>query len=192
MGNKLGKKAEKLVTSYCYSYDLVCRLSLGAILDIRNACAWLAYENSQPSDGTSTPSSNASNTATPSGLAHPIRLTNIMQRAFQHQSGRLDATSRVKNELEADFLALRKTLEANMQHVELYPPGVVLYSLDKTDLEPLSSQHSSRSNLSSKNQYLYRLNDDANRADVFGQIIFSRGMLSKHMPHLYHDALEAL
>lgn len=190
MGNKLGKKAEKLVTSYCYSYDLVCRLSLGAILDIRNACAWLAYENAQPSDGTSTPSSSSS--TTPSGLAHPIRLTNIMQRAFQHQSGRLDATSRVKNELEADFLALRKTLEANMQHVELYPPGVVLYSLDKTDLEPLSSQHTSTSNLSSRNQYLYRLNDDANRADVFGQIIFSRGMLSKHMPHLYHDALDGL
>lgn len=192
MGNLLGKKAEKLATSYCYSYDLVCRLSLGAILDIRNACAWLAYENSQqriPSSASSTTSTTT--TTTPAGLVHPLRLTNIIQRAFQHQSGRMDSTLRDKNELEADFLALRKTLEANMRHVELYPPGVVLYSLSKEDLLP-SLVRGDTSNLSSRGQYLYRLNDDANRDEVFGQIIFSRGMLSRHMPSDYDISISGI
>lgn len=194
MGNQLGKKAEKLVTSYCYSYDLVCRLSLGAILDIRNACAWLAYENNQQnvsSNASSTGTTNTTSTTTPAGLVHPIRLTNIMQRAFQHQSGRMDSIEREKNELEADFLALRKTLEANMRHVELYPPGVVLYSLSKEDLLP-SLVRGETSNLSSKGQYLYRLNDDANRDEVFGQIIFSRGMLSRHMPSDYDISISGI
>jgi len=193
MGNKLGKKTEKLVTSYCHSYDLICRLSLGAILDIRNACAWLAYENSvqgTPVPATTTTETGDASTA-PIGLVHPIRLTNVMQRAFQHQSGQMNNNLRAKNELEADFLALRKTLEANMRHVELYPPGVVLYSLAKEDLTPTLIQNSGAS-LTSRNHYLYRLNDEANRDEVFGQIIFSRGMLSKHMPHIYHDALDAM
>ncbi|PWN36164.1 uncharacterized protein FA14DRAFT_146375 [Meira miltonrushii] len=180
MGVKLGKRAEPLVTSYCYSYDLVCRLSLGAILDIRNACAWLAYENSQPS--TNSPASN-SNEST-SGLAHPIRLTNIMQRAFVHQSGRLSGQN--KADLEADFLALRKTLEANMKHVELYPPGVVLYSLPPDDIadgiEPEQA----------KVQVRDRLQSGRLVGEVFDQIIHSRGMLSKHMPDIYHLAIDAL
>ena len=198
MGSALGKKAEKLVTSYCHSYDLVCRLSLGAILDIRNACGWLAYENSQPAiRSAGAPAADAGSTAastptpTASGLAQPVRLINIMQRAFQHQSGQLNRDLRGKNELEADFLALRKTLEANMRHVELYPPGVVLYSLAKEDLTPSLVGDASTS-LTAKGHYLYRLDDDANRDDVFGQIIFSRGMLSKHMPHIYHDAVDAM
>lgn len=206
MGVKLGKRAEPLVTSFCYSYDLVCRLSLGAILDIRNACAWLAYENSQPS--LNSPASN-SNEST-SGLAHPIRLTNIMQRAFVHQSGRISGQS--KGDLEADFLALRKTLEANMNHVELYPPGVVLYSLSPQDItdeiEPEQAKAQLRDRLNSgrlvdgispnssyaaaQKAVLYRLRSDGHREEVFDQIIHSRGMLSKHMPHVYSLAIDSL
>lgn len=196
-GDKLGKRAEKLITSYCHSYDLVCRLSLGAILDIRNACAWLAYENSQSAASGDLPagtarSDNAGDAAsTAPTLSHPIRLINIMQRAFQHQSGSFDSNPANKKELEADFLALRKTLEANMRHVELYPPGVVLYTLPKGDLSPSLVDGASKS-LTPRGDYLFRLHDDANRDEVFGQIIFERGMLSKHMPDIYHHALDAI
>ncbi|UZJ54585.1 hypothetical protein CBS101457_003905 [Exobasidium rhododendri] len=194
MGNQLAKRAERLVTSYCHSYDLICRLSLGAILDIRNACAWLAYENALqniPATRGEEGGPGASSSTSTSGLTHPIRMTNVMQRAFQHQSGQMNNNLRAKNELEADFLALRKSLEANMRQVELYPPGVVLYSLAKEDLTPTLLRDSD-SNRTSKDHYLYRLNDEASRDEVFGQIIFSRGMLSKHMPHIYHDALDAM
>lgn len=191
MGSKLAKRAETLVTSYCYSYDLVNRLSLGAILDIRNACAWLAYENNQPG----TPSSSA---GSPShyGLSRPLRFSNIMQRAFVHQSGQLNAHQQQKTDLEADFLALRRTLEANMCHVELYPPGTIMYSLAKDDLMP-HLQESSRSSTNAsasleQTANLYRLRENGDRSEVFGQIIHARGMLSRHMPHLYHAAVEAL
>jgi len=210
MGVKLGKRSEPLITSFCYSYDLVCRLSLGAILDIRNACAWLAYENSQPSTINS-PASN-SNSST-SGLSHPIRLTNIMQRAFLHQSGRI--TGQNKTDLEVDFLALRKTLEANMKHVELYPPGVILYSLPQQDIsDEIESEQakaqvrdrlqsgrlaSAGNGVSANSSYsaaqkavLYRLRSDGHREEVFDQIIHSRGMLSRHMPHIYSYCIDSL
>lgn len=220
MGAKLARRAAPLVTSYCYSYDLVCRLSLGAILDIRNACAWLAYENNQPAQSSAAaPQSSSSTTLSTSaspqsqhyGLNRPLRLTNIMQRAFVHQSGQLDSHPQQKADLEADFLALRKTLEANMRHVELYPPGSVLYSLARDDVLPhLQAPRSSASDSAAststntnsndalaRTATLYRLRDDGEehadgRTAVFGQIIHARGMLSRHMPHLYHYAIEAL
>jgi hypothetical protein len=216
MGAKLGKRAESLVTSYCYSYDLVCRLSLGAILDIRNACGWLAYENQQTTPRPTTNGEDELTISNPSssqqhyGLSHPIRLINVMQRSFLHQSNRLNAEQ--KASLEADFLALRKTLEANMNHVELYPPGVLLYSLQPADLAQELEPEEGRQQVSDRMQrlvrqgligstdaertaqkaVLYRLRDDGRREEVFGQIIHGKGMLSRHMPHIYHYGIDAL
>lgn len=179
MGAELSQRCKALITTLEYSYDLVARLSLGAILDIRNACAWLAYENSQPATPRTATSTTASSNGAFVGLPNPIRLTTLMQRALLHQVPTTSAEK--KTEIEHDFLALRKTLEANMTHVELFPPGSIFYSLAPDDVAA-SPRTDDR---------LYRVTGD--RLDeVFGQIIFGRGMLSRHMPHIYRNILTAL
>ena len=171
----LAQKVSTLVTSHVFSYDLVSRLSLGAIQDIRNACAWLCYEDTE-----------ASRRQPGSDSAHDNRLkmTSLMRRAFEYQAGRLESDAEAKADTESDFLSLRKTLEANMNGVHLFPPGKVLYSLSETDLLPDSDGPRDR---------LFVVKDNAGSLkNVFGQIIFSRSMLSCHMPSAYDQALHRL
>lgn len=184
MGLELSQRCKALITTLEYSYDLVARLSLGAILDIRNACAWLAYENNQPA----TPIPAGTNMANSNGfvgLPKPIRLTTLMQRALLHQVPTTAADK--KQDIERDFLALRKTLEANMTHVELLPPGSIFYSLHKDDVAAAAMYPAS----AGPDHRLYRVTGDR-LDDVFGQIIFGRGMLSRHMPHIYRNILTNL
>ncbi|PWN98549.1 hypothetical protein FA09DRAFT_338404 [Tilletiopsis washingtonensis] len=163
MGAKLGLRCASLVTSFVYSYDLVSRLSLGSILDIRNAAAWICYEDSQPER--QAPANG------PSNAVFSLRMTSLIRKAFRHQAGRLDADPRAKADVEMDMLAVRKTLEASMQQVELYPPGNVLYAFAPGDLA-----------VGAKAERLFHLRHDGKRENVFGQITFDRKMLSYHMP----------
>ncbi|PWZ00529.1 alpha/beta-hydrolase [Testicularia cyperi] len=187
----LGRKVTSIITSHTFSYDLVCRLSLGSIQDIRNASAWLCYQDQQAGHG-------------------PETMNALMKRAFEYQSGRIDPDAAV--ELESEFLVLRKTLEANMHNTHLFPPGKVLYSLRQgSDLLP--PQSSSPSNAGAEDSAsaerqvstttvpqhetgahrLFRVKDRAGALNnVFGQIIFSRNMLSSHMPNVYDDMLHSL
>lgn len=43
----LGKLASNMITSLVYSHDVVSRLSLGSIRDIRNASMWLCAANGE-------------------------------------------------------------------------------------------------------------------------------------------------
>ncbi|CEH14512.1 Predicted lipase/calmodulin-binding heat-shock protein [Ceraceosorus bombacis] len=219
MSAPLGRKCASLITSFAYSYDLVCRLSLGSIQDIRNAAAWLCYEDKQsqlaqqrlrqqarainvaPTSGVSAADTEdvdmggSTPTASPADLpaaAAPLRMTDIITQTFQHQTGRLDRDLTRKADVEASMLALRKTLEASMQHVELYPPGNVLYAVKPGDLTTYptsaqSSDYSGRAN--SFPSKLYHLKADGKREKVWDQIIFSRTMLSCHLPHEYDAVL---
>ena len=166
---QLGRKLGSIITSFTYSYDLVCRLSLGSIQDIRNCSAWLCYQDAQERHGQG--SMNA-----------------LMKRAFEYQSGRIDAPQ--KAQVEQEFLVLRKTLEANMNNTHLFPPGKVLYTLLSGD--DLLPQNGNTPN--SNRQRLFRVkdNDPAALNNVFGQIIFSRNMLSCHMPNIYDNQLHNL
>ena len=164
----LGRKITSVITSFTYSYDLVCRLSLGSIQDIRNGSAWLCYQDKLA--GHTDGSMNA-----------------LMKRAFEYQSGRLESPH--KEEVENEFLVLRKTLEANMGNTHLFPPGKVLYALTGGDDLLQSEEVEGRG----KRQRLFRVKDDAGALrNVFGQIIFSRNMLSCHMPNVYDGQLHEL
>lgn len=238
MSKELGSRCEALITTLVYSYDLVCRLSLGSILDIRNAAAWILWEDRQQqaratrSDATG--SSSASGAFDPSNRSTPLRVTSLIRRAFEHQSGRFDPvvdkegnndSRNIKTQTEQDFLALRTTLEANMRNVELYPPGQVLYLLAAGELlqshfeQSVNGQDATAapslrtgSTTLTKRQHAFVLRRRprgtptmaaaapsvtghvtiGKRENVFGQIVFSRRLLSSHMPQHYDLALRGL
>lgn len=171
--SQLGRSVGSIITSFTYSYDLVCRLSLGSIQDIRNCSAWLCYQDKEAHHGDGT-------------------MNALMKQAFEYQSGRINASQRA--ELEHEFLVLRKTLEANMNNTHLFPPGKVLYALTSKDdiLETAGPDDSVI--VAGKKQRLFRVKDDDASAliKVFGQIIMSRNMLSCHMPNVYDNRLHDL
>ena len=113
----------------------------------------------------------------------------LMKRAFEYQSGRMDG-SQIER-VEEEFLVLRKTLEANMGNTHLFPPGKVLYALTSGD-DLL--QNSAEGQRRAKRQRLFRVKEEDGEAlkNVFGQIIFSRNMLSCHMPNVYDARLHDL
>lgn len=222
--DKLGRRLEKLITSYVYSYDLVCRLSLGSIQDIRNACAWILWEDQQSSRR----STNGNAAFDPSDRSTPLRVAALLTKAFEHQSGRMKDPEERK-QTEDDFLALRRTLEANMRNVHLFPPGQVIYLFKGGDLsdEQVQStevslagqattdqQTNTSSATSTKRQRAFVLRrstfssstattpaaaaagqqakPDGKIENVFGQIAFSRKLLSCHMPQHYDLAIRGL
>ncbi|EIW82146.1 hypothetical protein CONPUDRAFT_55026 [Coniophora puteana RWD-64-598 SS2] len=157
----LSRLASKMVVSFVWSDDIVSRLSLGSVCDIRNAASWLC-EAQERTGGTE-------------GYAA------VTQRARQWSAGM--GTS----EDPQWFLAIRKTLEVNMQVADLFPAGRVLWAVRDSDLHP-SHQLSSASEVPNK----LRLFEVLDVSKVFSQIVFSRNMLGAHMPHRYDQVLHEL
>ncbi|PWN47884.1 hypothetical protein IE53DRAFT_371080 [Violaceomyces palustris] len=186
MSSGLSKSCRELITSYTHSYDLVCRLSLGAVRDLRNAVAWLCYEDSEGAKRVG------------SSAAQNIKMTKLMKKAFEHQAGRLGEGEGISTEgseetetkagVERDFLIIRKTLEANMTSAHLFPPGNIFCSFSPGDLSTESNFEKGENSTIR----LFKLKQDANLAHVFGQIIFSKSMLSCHMPNVYDQSLHSL
>ncbi|KAH7921707.1 alpha/beta-hydrolase [Leucogyrophana mollusca] len=106
----LSRLAAKLVVSFVYSDDIVSRLSLGSIRDMRNASLWLCDANER-SGGTE-------------GYAI------VTQRARQWKAGNGSSDD------PEWFLSVRKTLEVNMQMADLFPPGRILWAMRDGELHP--------------------------------------------------------
>ena len=70
------------------------------------------------------------------------------------------------------FIAMRKTLEANMQNGNMYPPGRVLWAMRDSDLHP--SHRLARSIRPDK----LRLFEVLDVEQVFSQLVFARDMLT--------------
>ncbi|PWN24035.1 hypothetical protein BCV69DRAFT_279940 [Microstroma glucosiphilum] len=247
MSASLGRRCHKLITSYVYSYDFICRLSLGSIQDIRNAAAWILWEDQQESlrqrqqqqsRGTSsTAAQNGEAPFDPSDRSTPLRVAALLTRAFEHQAGRLDSSPETKAAVETDFLALRRTLEANMRNVELFVPGQLFYFFKGQDflvdgeqeqelkqdgaagssttssagavaeaeagaLVPSSTAPSPtpRKKVKGTKQRGFILRpapaEGGGRGgrveNVFDQVIFSRDLISCHMPSVYDAALKGM
>ncbi|GAA96787.1 uncharacterized protein L969DRAFT_26474 [Mixia osmundae IAM 14324] len=159
----LGKRCKKLVHSIVYSYDLVPRLSLGHIRDIRTAAAWLIYagrENAQEG-----PSS-------------------IISRVLAYRNGRLDDSLEIKMDEETWFVSLRSTLEANMRSAVLFPPGEVYWLVKGSDLDLPGEKD--------KVQPAHRLFKITGKQEVvFSQIEHRSNMLSAHLPQQYSTGIDA-
>ncbi|TFK22200.1 alpha/beta-hydrolase [Coprinopsis marcescibilis] len=158
----LSRIARKLVISFVYSHDVVSRLSLGSIRDIRNASMWLCEANDSP-DGKRQGEGYAALTA----------------RARQWKAGKGSPSD------PEWFISMRKTLEASMQDVEMYPPGRVLWGIRDSEL------HHTHRRFPDHPDKL-RLFDVLAVEGVFSQIVFAKNMLTAHMPHQYDKALHEL
>ncbi|KAE9399150.1 hypothetical protein BT96DRAFT_1104199 [Gymnopus androsaceus JB14] len=154
----LGKLAEKLIVSFVYSHDVVARLSLGSVRDLKNAASWLC-EGDQQDAGYS----------------------EVTARASKWKAGKGSPDD------PHWFIAIRKTLEANMQMSNTFPPGRVLWALRESDLHP-----SHRLDTSSSGPDKLRLFEVMDVAAVFSQIVFAKDMLGAHLPHKYDSVLHDL
>ncbi|EGO27137.1 hypothetical protein SERLADRAFT_413658 [Serpula lacrymans var. lacrymans S7.9] len=159
----LSRLAKKLVTSFVYSDDVVSRLSLGSVRDIRNAALSLCDANER--------------TGGTEGYT-------VVTRAARRWKAGLGSPDDPKW-----FLAVRKTLEANMHMADLFPPGRVLWAIRDIDLHP---SHRLSPKGSKKEPDKPRLFEVLDVEKIYSQIVFSRNMLSAHLPHLYDRVLHEL
>lgn len=88
------------------------------------------------------------------------------------------------------FIALRKTLEANMHMADLFPPGRVLWALRDGDLDRSHRLGVGTGRALPRDKV--RLFEVVDVKQVFDQIIFARDMLSSHLPHQYDQVLHEL
>ncbi|KAJ7477241.1 hypothetical protein B0H11DRAFT_1297020 [Mycena galericulata] len=163
----LGKVADKLIVSFVYSHDVVSRLSLGAIRDLGAAAMWLCDGN-EAKDGR--PASEGAG------------YTAVTSRAKQWKAGAGTADD------PNWFIAVRKTLEANMRMSNTVPPGRVLWAMRDDDFFPAHRQTANSDSAPDK----LRLFEVLDAEKVFSQIVFARDMLSAHLPHQYDRALHEL
>jgi sn1-specific diacylglycerol lipase len=150
----LGKLASNLIISFVYSHDVVSRLSFSSVRDLRNAAAWLCESEARD---TGNPDSESK-----SGYSA------VTTRASRWKSG----TGR---EDDMDwFIAVRKTLEANMRQANTFPPGRVLWALRDGDLHPAHRIKVENTGMGVNKLRLFEVLDVE---EVFGQIVFARDML---------------
>ncbi|RPD62136.1 alpha/beta-hydrolase [Lentinus tigrinus ALCF2SS1-7] len=157
--------ASGLIVSFVYGHDIVSRLSLGSVRDLTRGAAWLCAAEHRDGDKEEGYSS-------------------VTKKALKHKMGRGEEGD------EEWFLAVRKTLEANMQMADLFPPGRVLWALRDGDLHRLHRLGAGSGRTSPKEKV--RLFEVVDVKQVFGQIIFARDMLSSHLPHQYDRVLHEL
>ncbi|PBK73212.1 hypothetical protein ARMSODRAFT_720835 [Armillaria solidipes] len=160
----LAKLSENLIVSFVYSHDIVSRLSIGTVKDLRNAAMWLCDANV------------AGGALRESGYAA------VTERANKWKAG-------MGSQDDPDwFIAMRKTLEANMQQPKkMFPPGRLLWALRDSDLHPTH-----RSEESSSGPDKLRLFEVLDVEKSFSQILFAKDMLSAHLPHKYDSVLHDL
>jgi len=159
----LSSLSYELVTSFAYSHDIVSCLSLGSVRDMNRAALWLC---------------NAHHEAQTDGR-EPEGYGAITMRAMKWKAGYGRADD------PQWFLAVRKTLEANMHMADLFPAGRVFWGIRNGDFSP---KHRLDGVADSK----VRLFEVLDVEKMFGQIIFARDMLSSHLPHKYDQVLHEL
>ncbi|KLO05140.1 alpha/beta-hydrolase [Schizopora paradoxa] len=159
----LSSLSYELITSFVYSHDIVSRLSLGSIRDITRAALWLCNAHNE----------------TPKEGKEPEGYGAVTMRAMKWKAG-------YGNEDDPQwFLAIRKTLEANMHMADLFPAGRTFWGVRNGEL---SSKHQ----LNGISQGKVRLFEVLDVEKMFGQIIFARDMLSSHLPHRYDEVFHEL
>ncbi|KAG8906886.1 hypothetical protein FRC01_007873, partial [Tulasnella sp. 417] len=93
------------------------------------------------------------------------------------------------------FLSLRKTLEANMRHTNLFPPGRIFWAMrDNSFHQSLQrpddpSLHTASNPDGSSTGDRLRVFEVENPEEVFNQVIFSMDMLSAHFVQNYDKYL---
>ncbi|KAE8271271.1 hypothetical protein A4X09_0g1066 [Tilletia walkeri] len=155
-----------------------------------------AHVASAPKEGTVPGATASSSAPPPNGQAQTAYdyTTSFIGRAAQPRFASPIEEAEARRKTEEVFWSLRRTLEANMRHVELYPPGDVMITYEEGDLLVPARTVSA---LQKQKRRLFVLKDGegkgmGRRQDVFGQIEFRTGFMARHMPHVYHHTLKAV
>jgi sn1-specific diacylglycerol lipase len=120
MDAKLGEHCTSIITSFVSSWDLVSRLSLGSITDIRNALAWLCHwENTTDED---------------------FNCGTFIRNTLEHQTGRLDSSVSGKSRFEQSAETLARRIDEHRCGVHLYPPGKIFLSYQDHELQRTQHQ----------------------------------------------------
>ncbi|CAE6380451.1 unnamed protein product [Rhizoctonia solani] len=162
MSLELSKLAKSMITSFIYSHDIVSTLSLGSVRDMQRAAAWLCVGSGEESCG------------------------NVLSKATRRKFGRQGEEEEAEV-TEKWLLAFRKTLEANMNMADLFPPGRILWALNDCDVNQQMA-----GNTNPVQPGILRLFEVDEVETAFSQIVFSRDMLSSHLPHNYNRVVQEL
>ncbi|RIA95596.1 hypothetical protein C1645_757342 [Glomus cerebriforme] len=183
MSAELSKRARSLVTSVAYGNDVVCRLSLGHVRDLRDMVRFLG-SNKQKEGGQETASK-------------------ILKKILDYQSRTFNENTeqgrREKAEYENLFWRTRQDVHKYMQNEKLYPPGKV-YWIVRSDRKPYCDANEEEEEeeetdggifeQKSCKQYNMLEIDDVQK--IFDEIWFSPHMMIDHFPYMYENVLKKL
>ncbi|CAI2165679.1 12863_t:CDS:2 [Funneliformis geosporum] len=208
MSAELSKRVRPLVTSVAYGNDVVCRLSLGHVRDLRNMVRFL---------GSNKQKGGEEGQETASKIIRKV--LDYQSRAFfaNTEEGRKD-----KEDFENFFWKARQDVYKHMQSEKLYPPGTVYWiigndrkpycdasyddeegsnkekasdvkgngiekELGERDVNNDDDIFEEKGNIttSSGKQYIMLEIDDVSK--IFEEIWFSSHMMFDHLPHMYDD-----
>ncbi|CAG8519656.1 7958_t:CDS:2 [Diversispora eburnea] len=112
MSAELSKRAKTLVTSVCHADDLICRLSLGHVLDLRNMVRYFGRMGMEGGED----------------IANKIikKVIDYQSRCFSND----EKGQTSKAEYESWFWKMRQDINSQMNNPKLYPPGKV-YWIDR-------------------------------------------------------------
>ncbi|PRP81139.1 hypothetical protein PROFUN_01973 [Planoprotostelium fungivorum] len=161
----LCRRTRRVIKSFVYSWDAVSRLSLGSIADLRSVSARCTH-----------------------GEASLVRGTT--RRVLAYRQGKLDDNPEKKRAEMEHFLELRRSLEVNLSGCTLFPAGTVFWLHNRADLKtpPLENP-----DVSPGSDSPYRLFKVTGSVEVvFSEMIFSKNMLSVHLPHSYDRVIHDL
>ncbi|CAG8648957.1 3043_t:CDS:2, partial [Dentiscutata heterogama] len=186
MSEALSVRVQPLVTSVAYGNDVVCRLSLGHVLDLRNMVRFLGSNKSK------------------SGEAGEETASKIIKKFIDYQSRTFSNDERgreSRDEFENWFYKVRNDCYQHMQNPKLYPPGKVYwivngnrvpYCEDNNDQEDSDDEEEGmdreKSFLEDKtNKQYYMLDVDVEK--IFNEVSFSPRMMMDHLPHIYGNTV---
>lgn len=184
MSAELSKRAKTLVTSIAHANDLICRLSLGHVLDLRSMVRYFGRTGRE----------NGEDTA-----------NKVIRKIIDYQSrffGDDEKGQASKAEYESWFLKMRQEIYSQMNNLKLYPPGQVYWivksnkapycevndddgeegedSIDESGgTEPADKKRNNNNNKP------YIMLEVENVEEIFQEIWFSSHMMMDHLPHVY-------
>ncbi|CAG8716986.1 8154_t:CDS:2 [Ambispora leptoticha] len=169
MSAGLSKRAKTLVTSVAYRNDVICRLSIGHVKDLRNVIAYLGSKK-----------------AGDESITGSI-FTKRLLRGFSND-----------NEKKEFFWKIRKAVHSQMVAHKLYPAGRLYWIIGKDripchlqndDVEEKNWVHDGYKRLT---EHKYNMVEVTDVEKIFSEIWFSRTMLLDHCPFLYRKILSKL
>lgn len=180
MSAELSKRARTLVTSVAYGDDVICRLSIGHVLDLRNMIR------------------NFGRMGRGEGGKEDDVANKIIRKVIDYQSRRFGNDKKgqeLKAEYESWFLKMRQDIvDSQMDNLKLYPPGRV-YWVVKSNKVPYCEVNREENALikysgstkpadeNNKKPYIMLEVEDVDK--IFREIWFSSHMMMDHLPHVY-------